>query len=529
MPMDRRAASAMTTGARNRPAARTPPRNLSPSLSNKSRGGGGSIVVKLVFLALIGGAGYFGWKQFAAYKAKPRPVPPPPVKQVVVEEPDPEPPKPVVKPKPKTVRKRRLTELERDELLIRQAEEEERRKKALENDPAEIARRQAEALKRQQEADARARARFDEAQSVRKAALDKVAAARTDPEAKPFNALKGYRFGTVQEGVPSVWGPILDGGETVNDCGMTYAIYGNEVSKPIGTLGKTPLVWVTPKTKRIFRVEFFRNLVLAKKSNHDAETDSLVDMMKKAMKRDPVVTRPADPALRGVEYVFPMGETTIRVGEYGDELKVIAEHEGLRKEAKAESDELRATKAADTSEDDLLIGTSYPQGPAVNYKGLFSRFREGTPKSFCGLIFGRLPPESATIVNPKHGEKGFYLDYGRAKCPAFKGFTVGKADIDRYRGGLFAVTLYNSEGGQQGLDDAAYFKSVREALDRQYLVKPEEKKGTREFPELVYRKGDVTITFSPEHNGGFRLRGENHVLAEISKIPLAAPNAARRK
>ena len=112
MPMDRRAASAMTTGARNRPAARTPPRNAAPSLSNKSRGGGGSIVVKLVFLALIGGAGYFGWKQFAAYKARPRPVPPP-VKQVVVEEPDPEPPKPVVaKPKPKPVRKRRLTDEE---------------------------------------------------------------------------------------------------------------------------------------------------------------------------------------------------------------------------------------------------------------------------------------------------------------------------------------------------------------------------------------------------------------------------------
>ena len=120
MPMDRRAASAMTTGARNRPVGRTPSRNAAPSLSNKSRGGGGSIVVKLVFLALIGGAGYFGWKQFAAYKAKPRPVPPPPVKQVVVEEPDPEPPKPVAQPKPKPVRTRRLTELERDEELIRQ-------------------------------------------------------------------------------------------------------------------------------------------------------------------------------------------------------------------------------------------------------------------------------------------------------------------------------------------------------------------------------------------------------------------------
>ena len=51
---------------------------------------------------------------------------------------------------------------------------------------------------------------------------------------------------------------------------------------------------------------------------------------------------------------------------------------------------------------------------------------------------------------------------------------MGKADIDRYRNAVFAVTLYNSEGGQDGLDDASYFKSVREALDRQYLVKPEE-------------------------------------------------------
>ena len=505
--------------ARSNAAARMP-RNASPSLSNRSRGGGGSIVVKLVFLALIAGAGYFGWKQFTAYKARPRPVPQQPAKPVVVEEPVPEPPKKDVaaKPKPKPKRKRRLTEFERDEELIRQFDEEERRKKALENDPAEIARRQQEALKRQQEADARARARFDEAQAVHKAALDKVAAERKNPEVKPLHALKGFRFGTVQEGVPSVWGPILDGGESVDDCGMTYAVYGNEVAKPIGTLGKSPLLWVTPKTKRIFRVEFFRDLVLAKKSRHDAETDSLVEMMKKAIKRDPVVTRAADPALFGAEYVFPASDTTVRIGEYGDKLKMIAEHEGLRQEAKAEADELRKAKVEDASDDNLLVASDYPQGPAANYKGLISRFQEGTPKSFCGLNFGRLPPESATIVNPKNGEKGFFLDYGRAKCPAFKGFTVGKADIDRYRGGLFAVTLYNSEGGQDGLDDAAYFKSVREALDRQYLVKPEELPGTKEFPVLAYQKGNVRIEFGPDKNGGFRLRAENQVLADIAKI-----------
>ena len=498
-------------------AAARMPRRGAPTLSNKSRGGGGSIVVKLLFIALIGGAGYFGWKQFAAYKARPKPVAPPPVKQTAVVE---EPPPPAVKPDKKAQRpkrKRRLTEAERDEELIRQYDEEQRRKKALENDPAEIKRRQEEALKRQQEADARAKERLAAVEAERKEALAKVAAARKEPGVKPFSALKGFRFGTVQEGVPSVWGPVMDG-LSVEECGITYAVYGNEIAKPIGTLGKSPLLWVTPKTKRLFRVEFFRDMAVTPKSRHDAETVALVDMMKKALKRDPITTRNEDPALPGEEFVFPVGEATIKVGEYGGKVKLIAEHEGLRKEAKAEADELRAAKVKDDSEDNLLASSDYPQGSAVNYKGLISRFREGTPKSFCGLNFGRKPPEGATIVNPKNGEKGFYLDYERAKCPAFKGFTVGKADIDRYRGGLFAVTLYNSEGGQDGLDDAEYFKSVRDALDRQYLVKPVEKQGTREFPELVYEKGDVRITFGPSHNGGFRLRAENQVLADIAKI-----------
>lgn len=515
MPTGRPAASATRTVARNSPSA-TRAHGAPTALSNKARGGGGSIVLKLLFLAILCGVGYLGWRQFKVYKPRPRPAPPPQVVQPVVEEPAPEPPKPVVA-RPKPVRKRRLTELERDEELIRQAEEEERRKKALENDPAEIARRQQEAARLQQEADARAKQRFDAAEAVRKDAEEKIAEARKDASARLLPGLKGFRFGTVQDGVPSEWGAILPG-DSVDKCGITYAVYGAEVAKPIGSLGRRPLVWVTPRTRRAFRIEFFRDLKTTAKSPHDSETAALVDMMKKALKREPIVPHPADPALPGVEYVFPAGETTVRVGEYGGRLKVVAEHEGLRMEAKTEADELRAAKAKDPSEDDLLISTRYPQGPAVNYKGLISRFREGTPKSFCGLTFGRQPPEGASIDNPKNGEKGFFLDYGRAKCPAFKGFTVGKADIDPTRGGVFAVTLYNSEGGQDGLDDAAYFKSVREALDRQYLVKPEERKGTREFPELAYQKGDVTITFGPDRNGGFRLRAENNVLADIAKL-----------
>lgn len=249
-------------------------------------------------------------------------------------------------------------------------------------------------------------------------------------------------------------------------------------------------------------------------------------MMAKLLKREPIVTHSGEPGLPGVEYVFPSADTTVKIGEYGDMLKFIVEHEGLRVEAKKEADVLRAEKIADSSHDKILSSTRYPQGELGNYKGVRVRFEKGTPRSFCGVSFGKTPPEWASVVYPKNGDKSFYLDYERAKCRAFKGFDVGKAKIDPYRGGVYEVTLYIADGGMEGMDDASFYKSVRGSLDRHYAVKPAENPGKDGFPELVYTIGDLKVTFGPDINGGFRLNAVNGVLAEIAKSK--SPKSRRR-
>jgi hypothetical protein len=139
-----------------------------------------------------------------------------------------------------------------------------------------------------------------------------------------------------------------------------------------------------------------------------------------------------------------------------------------------------------------------------------------------------MPPEWVATVNPKNGEKAFFLDYGRAKCKVFKGFDVGKAKIDPYRGGVYEVVLYIGSGGFEGLDDASYYQSVRGSLDRHYAVKPVENPGKDGFPELVYTKGDLKIVFGPDVNGGFRLSAVNGVLAEIAKTKPVEKRRGRR-
>jgi hypothetical protein len=155
-------------------------------------------------------------------------------------------------------------------------------------------------------------------------------------------------------------------------------------------------------------------------------------------------------------------------------------------------------------------------------------FEKGTPRSFCGVSFGKTAPEWATVVYPKNGDKAFFLDYTRAKCGIFKGFDVGKAKIDPYRGGVYEVVLYVGSGGFEGLDDATYYRSVRGSLDRHYAVKPAENPGRDGFPELVYTKGDLKIVFGPDINGGFRLSAVNGVLAQIAKTKPVEKRRGRR-
>ena len=528
MPMDSRAASATRTRSAAANGARRAP---AKQLSNKPAGGGGSWAVKIIVLSLIAVAANFGWKKYKAFEAsRPKPPPPTPVKIEPLAEPEPEviekpKPKPVAKPAKK--KRRALTMEERIQMEVEREQVEDTRQRPNLDDPKYIEKLKEEHAKQMKERSERLNKRLSDQLAARAAVAGEIEKARSDAAVKPLAEFHGVKFGDEIKAVPSAWGPVLEG--DAPEKGIAYAAYGAPVAKPLGTLAAAPLIWVTPKTHRAFKVEFSRPIKFKPREKHDPETEKIVAALKTELGREAFALRPSDPAIIDSEYVFPMGDTTVRVGEFGGVLKVIAEHEGLRKEALAESKEMHDARVADQADDELLVSTRYPQGEAVNYRGLVGRFREGTPKSFCGLTFGYTPAESAVIINPKGGGKSYFLDYRRDKCKSFKGFTYGRADIDPYRGGLFAVTLYNSEGGVDGVYDQDFFKSVKAALDRQYLVEPKEQKGTREYPEYVYEKGDVTITFGPDRNGGFKLSAVHGTLADIARIAPKESGKASRK
>jgi len=142
------------------------------------------------------------------------------------------------------------------------------------------------------------------------------------------------------------------------------------------------------------------------------------------------------------------------------------------------------------------------------------------------VVFGSQPAETATVVVPQKGPKGFFLDYGMAKCPPFRGFAYGRADIDSVRGGVYAVHL-TSEGGTEGQDDKDYYESVKASLSAHYKAKPIEKPGDGAFPNLIYQVGDVTIVFGPDPRGGFRLFARNEVLTALAHTEPAANTRKR--
>ena len=63
---------------------------------------------------------------------------------------------------------------------------------------------------------------------------------------------------------------------------------------------------------------------------------------------------------------------------------------------------------------------------------------------------------------------------------------------------------------------------MKTALSGHYKVEPTEKKGTGELPQLTYKIGELTVTFGPDSRGGFLMRAENDILAELAKQEPAA-------
>ena len=367
-----------------------------------------------------------------------------------------------------------------------------------------------------------------EEEAHRKAVWAQIEEARKKSDAKPLDGFAGIRFGEpFESGAPVKWGTAFEesAGDSVAARGVAFAVYGPKPTKPFGT---KPLVWVTPKERRPYRIEFSRPLAPKSAAKHDPETTNLVAQIQSRFKVEPFTPRPCVPGRAGCEFVFPLGATTVTIGEYDGNLRFSVEREDVRESARAETESLRQDMSVVSADGERLDSKRYPNGglDLKKYRGL--RFKDGTPPSFCGVVFGSAPSENTTVQVPQKGAKGFFLDYRMAKCPPFRGFVYGRADIDPVRNGVFAVHL-SSEGGAYGQDDKDYYESVKNSLSQHYKVTPTERNGGGMFPELAYQVGDLTVTFGPDPRGGFYLHAVNGVLAALASAPLPAAAAPRKR
>ncbi len=464
------------------------------ALSNKGLGRRGSVLPILLVVIVLGVAGYFGWQAIRKQReAKRREV-----ETYNQEQED-------LRRRGRDealeadeAERRRKLELERQERKKREEENALVRNNALGNIPREKAVPEAEILRKEEE--------------QRKAVWAQIEEARKKSGAEPRRSFAGINFGEpIESGAPVKWGTALDGsaGDSVSARGVAFAVYGPKLPKPIFSLGATPLVWVTPDTRRPYRIEFSRPLVPKSATKHDSETTNIVAWLQRNLGCDPFVPRPCEPGGAGCEFVFPMGVTTWTVGEYDGVLRFAVEREDIREEARAETEALRQRQRNVSDDGRLLDSNGYPTK---------TKYRNPKPKGFCGVVFGSQPPETATVVVSMNGTKSFFLDYRMAKCPPFHGFFYGRADIDPVRGGVYAIHL-TSEGGAWGQDDRDYYETVRDSLSAHYKVKPSEEAGDGEFPKLTYQIGDLTVTFGPDPSGGFFLDAVNGALAARTNTP----------
>lgn len=477
-------------------------------LSNTGPKRRGSPIPIILILLVLGAGGYFGWKAFSDYQADKR-------------------------RRQEAIRAENERIRAKNELLLKsggakpetnavaQVEEDEPK---FDLPPEPPKKTEAEILR--------------EEETVRTNVWAQIEAARKKGDAKPLPSFAGIRFGeplvpgaTLDQVSSKIvkWGTALteSAGDSVAARGVAFAVYGPKLAKPFMSLGTSPLVWVTPKERRPYRIEFSRPLAPGA-DKHDPETTNLVANLQSKFKVEPFAPRPSVPGRAGCEYVFPVGTSTVTVGEYDGMLRFSVEREDVRDMARAETESLRQEKGQVSADGALLDSKRYPNGgfDRAKYRGM-QPFREGTPPAFCGVVFGSQPAETATVVVPQKGPKGFFLDYGMAKCPPFRGFVYGRADIDPVRGGVYAVHL-TSEGGTEGQDDKDYYESVKASLTAHYKVNPIEKPSEGAFPNLIYQVGDVTIVFGPDSRGGFRLFARNEVLTALAHTEPVPANTRKR-
>lgn len=326
---------------------------------------------------------------------------------------------------------------------------------------------------------------------------------------KTLMSFGGIRFGDAMtasaislEGLPS------DGG--ASEEGLCHRLLGPKQGKSLCGLGNQPEVFVTPQTRRAFRIEFSRSIERKPGWPVNAATTNLVETLAGKMKRRPFALDLEKYPLGERKYVFVAGETTLTVRECGGErLKLIVEHGGLRKAAQEETAAFRKERMDGSVDTKALTSDAYPNSGMVKFGRV--RTKNGTPKAFCGIVFGSLPPYSAKMAAPASSTdpKGFFIDYRKAaKCRPFMNFDHGKAAVSAINGAVTSVTLY-SNGPEDGMTAEDYLAKVRGALERKFKAKPVRTSGEGALQEVAYAVGSLEITLGPDPRGGFVLRAVN--------------------
>jgi len=344
-------------------------------------------------------------------------------------------------------------------------------------------------------------------------ALDREIARARETSGKPLPGFAGIRFGDVQSGPPISLDPIPDADGT-NACGLCYLMFGPRLKTSFRQFGNQPLVCVTPVTRKIFRIEFSRRIDRRPGWKFNPETTNLVETLSAKISRRPFSLDIERYPLANHAFVFPIGETTVTVCECGGEqLRLVVEHAGLRALAVEETAAFRKEALAKDTLTKSLGADSYPNSGMVKFGRL--RMKKGTPKAFCGIVFGSLPPYSARVATPASSADptGFFIDYRKSKCKPFMNFDHGKVETSVLNGAALAVRLF-SNGPTDGLTSEEYFGRARKAIERRFKVQPDSARGDGPIQELTYVVGSLEITLGPDPAGGFRLSAVNTTLKE---------------
>lgn len=341
-----------------------------------------------------------------------------------------------------------------------------------------------------------------DAEQVRLSA--EIAALREVNRGRELASFAGVRFGEPLRGAPLAT-EQLDGGKG----GFAYVLFApltRAMPKPFDTL-KMARVLVTPKTRRPFRVELVSPIPRARGWRLNPLTTNLVARLSSHHKCRAMALDYAKFPLGDHTFTLPLGETTLTVAECGGERLMLAvEQHAVRAAAKAEAEAVHAERLAREVDSKALVSDRFPNGGLA--KGKHKPIKAGTPKAFCGVVFGSLPPYHATIAAPPSSavDGGFFIDYRKSKCSSFLNFDHGKAEVADENLGVWALTLYSNDP-LGGLSDAEFLGCVKDAIEKRFKTTPV--KTNEATGSAAYVVGSLKIVVGPDPRGGFRLRAEN--------------------